>query len=163
MPRNKIWALDLSYLPKHQDQQPILGVIDYGTRAGLALRQLQTKGSIMILRVLLDLVERCGQPVTLQTDNEAIFTSRLFQLGLWILGIRHQRTAPFAPWQNGRIKRLFGTFKPLWRMRGAISSNLQLDLDLFRTWYNHIRPHLHGGRTPARDVQKLEVEKRLID
>ena len=27
------------------------------------------------------------------------------------LGIRHQRTTPGCPWQNGRIERLFGTLK----------------------------------------------------
>jgi transposase InsO family protein len=60
--------------------------------------------------------QRFGAPKCVRTDNEAVFTSRLFRLGLHLLGIRHQRTAPFAPWQNGRIERFFGTFKERFRI-----------------------------------------------
>jgi putative transposase len=88
----------------------------------------------------------------LRTDNEALFTSKLFRFCLAILGVRHQRSAPFAPWQNGRIERFFGTFKRSLRER------LQLDgtplpggeLDAHRVWYNHLRLHQNlDGRTPA--------------
>ncbi len=151
VPRNLIWGLDLTYLGHPQDSKPILGIVDHGTRACIALRGLPSKGSIIIIRALLDAVERFGKPKILRTDNEAIFTSKLFRLGLWILGIRHQRTAPFAPWQNGRIERFFGSFKQCWRLRGYVSArDVQRELDIFRSWYNHVRPHNNlEGRTPA--------------
>jgi hypothetical protein len=75
----------------------LLGVLDHGTRAGLALQALERKTTVVVLRALLDLVERFGRPVVLRTDNEATFTSRLFHFALFVLGIRHQRTKPFAP------------------------------------------------------------------
>jgi transposase InsO family protein len=59
-----------------------------------------------------------------------------------------------APWQNGRIERLFGTFKAACRhLEDLEKLGLQLSqsaLDDFRLWYNHLRPHQHlDGRTPA--------------
>ena len=49
--------------------------------------------------------------LNLRTDNEAVFTSRLFCTALQILGIAHQRNDLGCPWQNGRIERLLGTLK----------------------------------------------------
>jgi transposase InsO family protein len=116
MPRNRVWGLDLTSVRDDGESRTVLGLVDHGTRACLALRSLPTKASIAILRALLDVIERFGAPKCVRTDNEAVFTSRLFRLGLHLLGIRHQRTAPFAPWQNGRIERFFGTFKERFRI-----------------------------------------------
>jgi transposase InsO family protein len=150
MPRNIVWGLDLTYVREADAEQPVFGLIDHGTRACLALVGLPSKCSIVPLRTLLDVIEKFGKPRALRTDNEPVFTSALFRLGLAILGIRHQRTAPFAPWQNGRIERFFGTFKHVWRRTSGLAENLQADLDLFRVWYNHVRPHQSlGGDTPA--------------
>ncbi|MBZ0112917.1 MAG: integrase core domain-containing protein [Thermoanaerobaculia bacterium] len=153
LPRNLIWALDLTFVPTDSKQQTVLGLIDHGSRACLALRELQTRRTIDILRVLLDVIEVCGKPKRIRTDNEPIFTSRLFRFSLLLLGIRHQRTAPFAPWQNGRIERLIGTFKARlapWRSTTETGSLSQADLNIFRAWYNGVRPHQHlDGIVPA--------------
>jgi transposase InsO family protein len=154
MERNRVWALDLTYLPDiEQKPTPILGLIDHGSRACLALREMRTKTTIAVLRVLLDAIESYGQPRAVRTDNEATFTSFLFGLALALFGIRHQRTTPGCPWQNGRIERLFGTLKaPLraWHAIAGTPGRLQDDLTIARTWYNHVRPHMHlDGLTPA--------------
>ncbi|MCP3994447.1 MAG: transposase family protein, partial [bacterium] len=74
-----------------------------------------------------------GKPRCIRTDNESVFTSVLFRLGLRLLGIRHQLTAPFAPWQNGRVERFFKTFKELARQWPVGESpEPQKDLDLLR-------------------------------
>ena len=139
LPKNVVWALDLTYLEDQaRERHTVLGLIDHGTRACLALRDLPDKGSIAVLRALLDVIERFGKPKVLRTDNEAVFTSAVFRLGLRILAIRQQRTAPFAPWQNGRIERLFATFKALARKWRIDRTGLQKDLDRFRFWYNFI-------------------------
>jgi transposase InsO family protein len=150
LPRNQTWGLDLTFV----DQRPILGIVDHGTRACIALRSIEQKGSAVILRLLLDVIEGFGRPRTVHTDNESCFTSWLFRFGLALLGIRHQRSEPMAPWQNGRIERLFGTFKAAYRQleeRAGRGHQLsQSALDDFRLWYNHLRPHQHlDGRTPA--------------
>jgi transposase InsO family protein len=154
MPKNQIWALDLTFLPDPRGPRAILGLLDHGSRACLALRELRSRSAVSLLRCLLDAVERFGAPRALRTDNEAVLTSRLFRFGLFLLGIRHQRIAPFSPWQNGKIERFFATFKDRilpWLERVGISDDLALDLHLFRVWYNHARPHQHlDGLTPAR-------------
>jgi len=139
--------------PTRADLVAILGLLDHGSRACLALRELRSRSAITLLRAPLDAIERFGRPRILRTDNEPIFTSRLFRFALRCLGIRHQRTASFAPWQNGRIERFFATFKERilpWLEQNGIPDDLPPNLALFRAWYNHARPHQHlDGLTPA--------------
>lgn len=128
----------------------LFGVIDAGSRACLHLKQVPTKASIMLLRCLLDTIEHYGKPGIVRTDNESVFVSRLFQFGLWLLGIKHQRTEVCCPWQNGKIERFFGTLKDRLKHYTLSAEQLATNLALFRLWYNHARPHQHlNGRTPA--------------
>jgi len=153
VPRNLLWALDLTTLPDPRNARTVLGLLDHGSRACLALRELRSRSAISLLRALLDAIERFGPPRILRTDNEAAFTSRLFRSALVCLGIRHHRTAPMSPWQNGRIERFFASFKDRilpWLDQAGIPDDLAPDLALFRAWYNHARPHEHlDGLTPA--------------
>ncbi|HYD82161.1 MAG TPA: hypothetical protein VEC06_20335 [Paucimonas sp.] len=90
---------------------PTLGIIDHGSRLALCMQPLPDKRAITVLKALLIAVEMFGPPQTLKTDNEAIFRSRLFRWSLALLSVRHRFSQPGMPWQNGRIKRLFGTLK----------------------------------------------------
>ena len=149
---NRVWALDLTGKSDKQGRLHMLfGLLDHGSRACLSLSALRDKSSITILRLLLDAVEQYGRPVAVRTDNESVFISRRFRLALFLLGIRHQRTVPGCPWMNGRIERFWGTLKaPLRRWAVSDSVQLQASLAVFRTWYNHVRPHHHlGGQTPG--------------
>lgn len=152
VPRNLIWGLDLSGKTDAEGcLHSLLGVLDHGSRALLHLHALRDKTARTLIACLHEVVLAHGKPKVIRTDNEAIFTSREFRLGLQRLGIRHQRTDPGCPWQNGRIERLFGTLKQKldqWPVSGF--TQLNHDLDLFRRWYNHVRPHQNlDGRTPA--------------
>ncbi len=152
MATNRVWGIDLTGKADFAGEvHPVLGILDHGSRFAVALRALPDKGSIAILRALLDAIERYGKPRAVRTDNEAVFTSRLFRWALAFLGIRHQRTERHCPWQNGRIERFFGTLKSKldrWAVDGL--GELELALGDFRAWYNHVRPHQHlGGRTPV--------------
>jgi len=154
LPRNLIWALDRTWVPSAgRDSKPVFGVLDHGSRACLELRPVESRSTITLLRHLLELFERFGTPKVLRTDNEPAVRSMLFRVALRILGIRHQRSEPFAPWQNGRIERLFRTVKEVIRQRDAMTGSRAVstdDLARVRAWYNHLRPHQHlDGRTPA--------------
>jgi transposase InsO family protein len=150
-PRNLIWAADLTFVP--EPPRPVLGVIDHGTRALMVVKEMRVRTTIAVLRVLLDCFERFGRPRFLRTDNEGFFASPLFTATLFILGIRHQRIDPYCPWQNGRIERLFWTLKErllAWWDQAGVPNDVQLDLDTFRVWYDHVRPHQGlAGLTPA--------------
>ncbi|WP_303908946.1 integrase core domain-containing protein [Thiohalomonas denitrificans] len=152
MPINKVWAMDLTGKADATGQiHSILGLLEHGSRVNLCLQALRDKSSLTLLRCLIAAVERYGKPECLRTDNEAIFTSRQFRFGLWLLGIRHQPIEKGCPWMNGRVERFFGTLKSKLD-RWEIDSADQLNRALvpFRFWYNHVRPHQHlDGRTPA--------------
>lgn len=129
----------------------MFGIIDHGSRALLHLQAPHNKTSRTLLACLLEVIRIYGKPKIIRTDNEAIFTSRMFRRGLKLLGIRHQLTDPGCPWQNGRIERLFGTLKQkLDQWQVSNMAQLNCDLQIFRYWYNHIRPHQNlDGKTPA--------------
>jgi putative transposase len=150
-PKNTVWSIDLTTITDDKKQQHIVfGVIDNGTRACLLLKNLVNKSSIALLRNLLNIVEAYGKPQKIRMDNEAVFKSTLFRIGLWILGIKPQFTEIACPWQNGRVERFFGTLKQ--KTRKIIITELTLEQRLieFRYWYNHIRTHNNlKGKTPA--------------
>lgn len=151
-PSHHVWGLDLcGKVDLEGRSHSIFGILDHGPRACIALTALRTKASVALLRTLLDAIEHFGKPHAVRTDNEACFTSHLFRLGLWLLGIRHQRIDLHCPWQNGRIERFFGTLKgKLNRIEIADFAGLHQALIQFRCWYNHVRPHQHlGYLTPA--------------
>ena len=160
VPLNLIWGLDLAVKTDTQGvQHLLLTIVDHASRACLLLQQLQHKSAWMLLTHLIQALKLYGRPRYLRTDNEGACTSLLFRLTLWLLGIRHQRTAPFCPWENGRVERVIGTLKALlanWK----IEDRYQLDEALAHAqrWYNHLRPHAHlHGRTPAEAWAGVDV------
>jgi len=163
--RNVIWALDWTWVPGSDGRaKPVLGVLDHGSRACLELKPVESKRTIDLLRQLLEIFERFGTPKVLRTDNEPAARSLLFRVALVLLGVRHQRSEPFAPWQDGRIERLFLTIKEVMRHRQAatgVSGFSPADCYQIRTWYNHLRPHQHlGGRTPAEAWSNKQPDRR---
>jgi transposase InsO family protein len=152
LPRNLVWAADLTGRASLDARtHAVLGILEHASRAVLRLEALQGKSSWALLARLADAIRRYGKPHALRTDNEAVFTSRTFRLGLFLLGIRHQRIDPHCPWQNGRVERFFGTLKrKLDRLAVDSAGALNRDLGEFRFFYNHVRPHRNlGGATPA--------------
>jgi transposase InsO family protein len=64
-----------------------------------------------------------GVPDRILSDNGPQFTSGEFARFLQLHGIDHTRTRPWHPWTNGRVERLFRTFKEtifdfVWFIRG---------------------------------------------
>lgn len=152
VPRNLIWGIDLTgKTDTNKILHPLFGIIDHGSRVLLYLQAMHDKTSRTLLACLSEIIRTHGKPKIIRTDNEAISTSKRFRRGLKMLGIRHQLTDPGCPWQNGRIERLFGTLKQKldqWQVPDFVQLNR--DLQIFRHWYNYIRPHQNlDGKTPA--------------
>ena len=150
-PKNQIWQADLTQIPDLDEQpQRIFGCVDTGTRVCLGLTAIKHKTSLILLQQVLTLCQTYGMPRAIQTDNEPCFTSLTFRLGLRWLGIRHITSNVASPWQNGRIERFFGTFKHCVRQVAIPRAAMAENLDIFRQFYNQVRPHANlGGRTPA--------------
>ncbi len=48
MPPNILWALDLTYIGDCRRKRTVLGLLDHGSRACLALRNMRDKSSVAI-------------------------------------------------------------------------------------------------------------------
>ena len=152
VPRNLIWGIDLTGKTVANGKlHALFGIIDHGSRALLYLQALHDKTTDTLLNSLHHVIHTYGKPRIIRTDNEGMFRSPAFARALKQLGIRHQLADPGCPWQNGRIERLFGTLKQkLDQWQVSNFAQLNRDLDTFRHWYNHIRPHQNlNGKTPA--------------
>ncbi|OGA60599.1 MAG: hypothetical protein A3G81_09015 [Betaproteobacteria bacterium RIFCSPLOWO2_12_FULL_65_14] len=150
--RNLVWAADLTGKTTLDARtHAVLGILEHASRAVLRLEALQSKSSWALIARLVETVRRYGKPRALRTDNEPVFTSRVFRLTLFLLGIRHQRIEAHCPWQSGRVERFFGTLnRKLDRLAVDSLDALNRALGDFRFFYNHVRPHQNlDGATPA--------------
>ena len=147
--RNAVWGIDMTGKTDSAGKlHMILGVIDHGTRRVLSLQALANKSSWTLLGFLCLAIGRYGKPRAIRSDNEHVFTSRVFTSALRCFAIRHQRIDLGCPWMNGRIERFFGTLKASLNHWTVESGNqLQASLDIFKDWYCCARPHanLHGA------------------
>lgn len=152
VPHNLVWALDLTGKTTVDGQTClVIAILEHASRAVLTLDALHSKSSWVLVGNLITAIKRFGKPKMLRTDNEVIFTSRVFRCALSLLGIRHQRTDLHCPWQNGRVERFFGSLKTSLDQLAVLSFDaLGEALVEFRFFYNHVRPHQNlGGATPA--------------
>lgn len=143
IPVSHSWALDLTRLASSAGASfTVLGILDAGSRKLLLIQALPRKCAFTILGHLLLAFAKHGLPRTIRTDNEAMFTSRLWTATLRALAVTHRRGPPAQPWRNGRMERLFGTLKGAvggcWSSCGAA---LQIALGEFQAHYNLARPH----------------------
>lgn len=152
VPHNLVWALDLTgKATRDGSTRLVLGILEHASRAALWLEALESKSSWSLVHRLIQAIQRYGKPGSVRTENDSVFVSRTFRFALLLLGIRHQRTAPHSPWENGRVERFFGTLKrELDQLAAQSLHGLNLALGEFRFYYNHIRPHQNlAGLTPA--------------
>ncbi len=142
---NDYWGIDITFV----NNKPVLGVIEHHSRKLLGLIPLNNKSSINIIRQLIQIFRYTSKPKTIRVDNEACFNSRLIRLFFKLMGIKHQAIEKYSPWQNGRIERLFGTFKSTIKKVEIKHQDLPILCYDFRHWYNTIRPHQSlNGNTP---------------
>lgn len=89
---NAVWAMDLTFQADQTGaQQSALGIIDHGSRALLCLQTISNKNSWTLLGQLCLAMGQYAKPKAVRTDNESVFTGKLFKLFYTLTGIRHQR------------------------------------------------------------------------
>jgi transposase InsO family protein len=123
-----------------------------------------------------------GPPSGCLSDNGLAFSGRLrgvevdFEVRLRNAGIRAITSAPYHPQTCGKVERFQQTLKKWLRYQPAARTlgELQAQLDWFRDYYNHRRPHRAIGRvTPwerfcasprvAPDGQPLTAAARRVE
>ena len=72
----------------------------------------------------------------------------LLELELARLGVEHKHSSPYHPQTCGKVERFHQTLKRFLRKQLPAQSiaELQFQLDAFRDYYNHRRPHRALGR-----------------
>ncbi len=147
---NETWQLD-STPWQLADNSPveILNFLDDKSRLALASKALVTVKSADPVHVLHSASNTFGLPASLLSDNAAVFTGRsrrgkvLLELELERLGIIFKHSTPYHPQTCGKVERFHQTVKRFLRMQAPAHSiaELQFQLDAFRDYYNHRRPH----------------------
>ena len=94
---------------------------------------------------------RRALPRSLLTDNGAAMMADEFKNGLHTLGILHQTTLPFSPWQNGKQERVWGHLEG--RLIAMLEGVSELTLDRLNNathaWVEyHQTRHAELGCTP---------------
>lgn len=140
---NSLWQID------HSDQKIedkwAISVTDDCSRKSLAFVPVNRVTTDVVVKLIDDLIKIYGKPREILSDNGSAYGGRhkssKFDRKLRARGIGHIRGAVHSPTTQGKVERLFQTFKrevkfckcpEEWRMR-----------------YNHFRPHMSlEMRTP---------------
>ena len=130
----------------------LVGIVDYHGSRLVALERLRWPTTANVIGVVTRAIEREGVPDRLLTDRDPLFRAGAFQILLATYGVEHTLTKPAHPWTNGRIERLFRTFKEtVFRYVWLFRSPHEIDRYCaeFERFYNTARPHSsYGGLTP---------------
>jgi transposase InsO family protein len=155
---NEMWQADFTHWQLADGTGvEILNYLDDHSRMLLACDVFPTVKGLDVVQTFYAATAQHGFPASLLTDNGAVFTARsrhgkgLLESELERLGIRYTNSRPYHPQTCGKVERFHQTLKRYLVKQPAPSTLavLQLQLDTFRAYYNHHRPHraLHG-RTP---------------
>jgi transposase InsO family protein len=155
---NEMWQADTTHwrLADGTDVE-ILNLIDDHSRLFVASTAHRTIRAHDIVRSFHKACDYHGLPASLLTDNAAVFTGShrkgkvLLESELERLGVVFKNSRPYHPQTCGKVERLHQTLKRFLAKQEPATTldELQSQLDAFRDYYNHIRPHRSlGGRTP---------------
>jgi len=80
IPRRLIWGVDLSFKTDTQrNTHPVLDIIEHHSRKNITLEALKDKATITLLLYIFISIQKYGKLKIIRTDNEVVFTSKLFQ------------------------------------------------------------------------------------
>lgn len=151
--RGALWGVDLTqvlilgFLPVK-----VLGVVDYFGSRLVVFEPIAYASSARVAEVLERAFKTNGAPSRILTDREPKLSSAPMRDMLARFGVAHTLTKPQHPWTNGRIERVFRTFKEtVFGLVWLVGSSAQLRVFCadFLQWHNRDRPHAGwGGKTP---------------
>jgi transposase InsO family protein len=155
---NECWQADVTaWALASGEVVEILDLIDDHSRLHLGCDAYERVKAHDVVSSFHKACELHGLPESLLSDNGAVFVGGyrrgkvLLEYELERLGIAFKNSRPYHPQTLGKVERLHQTLKRyLARQAPAQTiSELQEQLDAFRHYYNHIRPHRAlARRTP---------------
>src|SRR5207244_13375037 len=127
----------------------ILNFLDDCSRVALASACFRTVKGHDVAHVFQAASNTFGLPASLLTDSGAVFTGRqrrgkvILELELERLGIVPKHSTAYHPQTCGKVERFHQTLKRFLSKRRPARSlaELQHQLEIFRAYYNNVRPH----------------------
>jgi len=141
---NSLWQIDHS--DQKIDGKYVISIIDDCSRKSLAFVAVNQVTTDVVINLIDNLIKIYEKPKQILTDNGSAYGSKSkhsrFDIKLRKRGIEHVRGAIHSPTTQGKVERLFQTFKREFRFCNK-------DPELWRMRYNHFRPHMSlDGKTP---------------
>ena len=140
-----------------QWQRPIvLGILDDHSRLCCHLQWYVSETAEDLVHGFSQALQKRGLPRALLTDNGAAMVSEEFTEGLLSLGIVHEKTLVYSPYQNGKQERLWATLEGrLMEMLGGVAK-LTLDFlnEATQAWME-----IEYNRAVHRELSMSPVER----
>jgi len=141
---NSLWQIDHS--DQKIDDKYVISVVDDCSRKSLAFLPVNRVTTEVVIKLIDDLIKTYGKPKQILTDNGSAYGLKSkhskFDRRLRKRNIEHIRGAIHSPTTQGKVERLFQTFKREFKFCNG-------DPELWRMRYNHFRPHASlEGKTP---------------
>ena len=105
--------------------------------------------------------------VTIQTDNGSEFVNNQeetrektkFEKTLKYLGIKHKRTRPYSPWQNGKVERSHRIDNNFYSRQEFISeTDMKNKVSRYNTRYNNISRKILDFKSPNQMVKEYKAQ-----
>ena len=112
---NLIWHVDIHFIHGDKDK-PFYALIDDYSRAIIGYKKIKNCRAKTCLKVLIRTIETNGKPFSIWSDNGPE-TKAEFHQYLENNNIKHIKTKPHAPQQNGKIERFWRTFESLYEKK----------------------------------------------
>jgi putative transposase len=168
-----LWHLDFHHgslkvlTPGGQWVRPIaLGILDDHSRLCCHIQWYLSETAEDLVHGLSQAIQKRGLPRALLTDNGAAMVADEVTEGLLRLGIVHERTLPYSPYQNGKQESFWGTLEGrlMTMLEGIAELTLALLNEATQAWmeieYNRAL-HREIASTPvARFAQAADVLRR---
>ena len=169
-PGDKV-QVDIKYVPKEslmfdtQDKKyyQITAIDEYSRKRILEI--VDEKSVTNTSRFVKTLQNSLGLKInTIQTDNGPEFVNNqidtneptLFERTLESLGIKHRRTRPYSPWQNGKVERSHKIDGERFYSKQEFKSveDLKRKVKRYNARYNNIAKKVLGFKSPNQSVEE---------
>jgi transposase InsO family protein len=166
---NECWQADVTaWTLADGEVVEIIDVIDDHSRLHLGCDAYRRVKAADVVASFHKAAELHGLPESLLSDNGAVFVGGyrrgkvLLEYELERLGIAFKNSRPYHPQTCGKVERLHQTLKRYLTKQPPAQtlSELQQQLDTFRHYYNHIRPHRALGRRTPLQAYAARVKAR---
>jgi putative transposase len=133
----------------------LLCFIDDHARLACHLQWYLNETAEVLVHGLCQALQKRGLPRALMTDNGAAMKAEEFTSGLHELGILHETTLPYSPYQNAKQETFWATVEG--RLMAMLEGISELTLDrlnaITQAWVEqeyHQNPHSEIGTTPIK-------------